>query len=245
MTRSHWSALALLAALPAAASTIVPPTPGAQQAVDLRLTVDSCTFNPDTVVVSASGTTLRVIQRLNNCFSPGTPRTYDVRLGNFPVGDYRVEVYNTAPATGTPVETLSFHVASAAERDVDLPSPRPLTNYSGFWYNPDQPGWGLALVQHPDTGALFGAWFYNVSAGHAPVWSTLQDGHWGSPTGWAGGLYDTTGPTPEAADHTPTAIVRVQPASLNFDDVPNSGAMTMSVIVGGTVLMYRMKRFQP
>ena len=189
---------ALAAALPAfAASSIVPAQPTAFERVDLRMTVDSCTFNPSTVRVRASASrhnAIAVTQRPNACLLPGTPQVVDVRLGSLASGDYHVEVYANpdGEAAGTPVETLAFSVREPAEIAVFPPPPRPLTEYSGLWWNPLESGWGLALHQSA-LHSLFGAWFVYGADGE-PEWYTLQDGGWTDSTTWRGAIYRTTGP---------------------------------------------------
>ena len=234
------SAAALLAlALPAGASTIVPPQPTAQQAVELRLLVDSCSFNPATVQVAASGSTLRLTQRLNNCLAPGAVRLYDVRLGNFPAGDYRVEVYNTPAATGTPAESLAFTVTDRVEIAVVPPPVHPLTNYSGFWWNPDQPGWGLALTQTAGSDALFGA-MYVYGADGIPMWSTIEGGTWTTPTSWSGISPTMRGPLGHVT------VSSSAPITLDFGAIPTGGRLNVTVILGGSnPTSYPLTRFVP
>lgn len=238
-SRALLAALTVAAALPAAASTIVPSTPVAQQAVELRLTVDSCTFDPSSVQVSASGATLRVTQRLNNCLVAGTPKPFDVRLGSFPAGDYRVEVYGTPTPTGTPAESLSFAVKNRDESTITPPLVHPLTDYSGFWWDPGQPGWGISLTQTPGTDYLFGAWYLYVSDG-TPEWCTIEGGHWASPTAWAGSSPCMHGPLGRVTVLTNFAL------SLDFSRVAEGGPLVATLVSpGAAFLTYRLVRFIP
>ena len=226
--------LALLAA-PALASRIVPAQPSALQPVELRLEVDSCTFVPSTVRVAAAGATLRVTQQLNACLVQGTRQTYDVRLGAFPAGDYRVEVYASASASGTPAETLAFTVVAAPEVAIFPPLTRPLTDYTGLWWDPATPGFGVSLHQDPVSHAIFGSWYFYDGSGF-PSWLTLQDGQWTSATRWSGRIFRSTringvGLT-EAAG---TAV-------LDFGGVPVGGAGTLTYAMpagGGTITLVR------
>ena len=203
-----------------AASSLVPARPTAFETVNLRMTVDSCAFAPATVRVAMAANVLRVTQRLNNCFAPGTPQVADVRLGALPSGDYRVEVYATTEPTGTPVEALSFAVRDPAEIAIFPPPPRPLTDYSGLWFNASDPGWGLSLHQGA-THTVFGLLFaYN--GGGQPEWYSLQDGHWTSHTTWTASVYRTTGAPflanlPNAA---PLQYAPVGSATLDFTQAP-------------------------
>jgi hypothetical protein len=212
--------LGALVALPAAgASRIVPAEPSAFELVNLRMTVDSCAFVPSTVRVRAEGTTLKVTQQPNNCLLPGTAQVADVQLGALSPGLYRVEVYADPAGTGE-AETLSFQVRERVEIAVFPPPPRPLTNYTGMWWNPQESGWGLALNQGV-SNAVFGAWFVYGSGGQ-PEWYTLQGGQWTSSTRWTGLVYRTTGPFFAGPDFDPR-LVLVQSAgtaTLDFSQVP-------------------------
>jgi hypothetical protein len=217
-----------LAALPALGAGIVPAQPSAFDPVNLRMTVDSCTFVPATVAVTAAGDTLKVTQSLNNCLVPGEPRVVDVRLGTLAPGDYRVEIFTTPRTDGAPAETLRFSVLPRAEAAVFPPIPRPLTDYSGVWYNPDQSGWGLSITQAPSHG-VFGALFV-YGSNNQPQWFTLQGGRWTSATVWRGTLYRTTGPAFSDPNFDPR-LVLIQAsgeATLDFTAVPTTGRATFT-----------------
>jgi hypothetical protein len=207
---------ALAAALPAvAASRLVPAQPTSFETVNLRMTVDSCTFNPSTVRVRAALNTLRVTQMLNACLLPGTPEIADVRLGALPAGDYRVEIYGSNDLNAAPIETLSFQVREPAEVAIFPPPPRPLTDYSGLWWNPQESGWGLSLHQSPTHG-VFGAWFVYGSGGQ-PEWFTLQGGQWIDSTTWRGTLYRTTGPFFAGPGYDPRLVLVQAAGSATLD----------------------------
>jgi len=213
-----------LAAIAFLASAVVPAQPTAFETVNLRMTVDSCTFVPGTVRVTMSSNLIRVTQTLNNCFAPGTPQVADVQLGALPSGDYRVEVYATPQATGTPIEQLSFQV-----RDPVAAPSRPLTNYTGLWYNPQQSGWGLSLFQgatHVTFGLLFvydGANRYTLSVPQ-PVPAKLF---------WSITVYDAETRSEIATDQNQAAIRSLyeladtptdQPVVLHFGPEQPDGA---------------------
>jgi hypothetical protein len=224
-------ALAALPAAAAAASTLVPAQPSAFDPVDLRMTVDSCAFVPGTVNVTADGSVLKVTQHLNNCLQPGVPQVVDVRLGTLPAGEYRVELYATQRTDVAPVETIRFSVLPRPEAAVFPPFPRPLTDYSGVWYHPDQSGWGLSLTQSP-THAVFGALFV-YGGNNQPLWFTLQGGQWTSSTTWRGTLYRTTGPAFSDPGFDPRLVLiqAVGEAALDFGAVPSTGRATFTYTV--------------
>ena len=211
--------LAFASAATAAASTIVPPQPSALQPVDVRMTVDSCTYTAGTVHVTASGTTLRLTQYLRACFAAGTPQVVDVRLGAFPAGDYRLEIYASVEATGTPSETVAFTVKPGLDLTLlDPPLNRPLTDYTGIWWDPSKPGFGLALHQNPVNYGLFGAWYVYDGQGQA-TWFTLQGGQWISETKWSGKVYKTT-----LAAGALATIELGGSAELDFTNLPRDGS---------------------
>jgi hypothetical protein len=213
-------ALAATCALPATAARIVPADPVAFQPVNLRMTVDSCAFVPGTVRVAAVGATLKVTQQMNNCLVAGTPEVVDVRLGTLAEGDYRVELYASPSTDVAPIETLAFRVHGRVEIAVFPPPPRPLTDYSGLWWNPAEGGWGLSLHQSP-FDVLFGSWYvYNAS--NQPEWYTVQGGQWTSATRWSGTIYRNTGPFFAGPGYDPR-LVLVQAAGnavLEFKQLP-------------------------
>ena len=214
------AAIAFLA-LGADAAEIVPAQPLAFEPVNLRLTVDSCSFVPGTVRVHAAGGVLRLTQQQNQCFAPGTPEVVDIRLGSFAPGDYSVEVYGAATADGAPAERLAFAVRERVEIAVFPPPPRPLTDYTGMWWNPLESGWGLSLHQSARTDAVFGAWFVYGADG-APVWFTLQGGQWTGSTRWTGTVYRTTGTYYGAPEYV-SSMLAAQPvgnAVLDFRQLP-------------------------
>jgi hypothetical protein len=225
-----------LAALPAAAaSRIVPAAPSSFELVNLRMEVDSCAFVPSTVRVRAEGSTLKVTQQLNQCLVAGTPGIADVQLGSLAPGRYRVEVYATPTIDVAPIETLAFEVTERPEIAVFPPPIRPLTSYTGMWWNPQESGWGLALNQGV-SNALFGAWFVYGASGQ-PEWFTLQGGQWTSSTRWTGIVYRTTGPFFAGPDFDPR-LVLVQSAgtaTLEFSQSPgNEDHARFTYTVNGT-----------
>ena len=213
-------ALAAAATQAAAQSRIVPATPTAFELVNLRMTVDSCAFVPATVHVRAAGNLIKVSHQPNACFAPGEPQVMDVRLGSLPEGDYRVEVFASRDTDGPPAEALAFSVQEPVEAAVFPPPPRPLTDYTGMWWNPQESGWGLSLHQGA-THVVFGAWFvYGVD--NQPQWFTLQQGQWLDATTWRGPIYRTTGPSFAGPDFDPR-LVLVQAAgtaTLDFRQRP-------------------------
>jgi hypothetical protein len=198
-----------------AQSRIVPALPTSFEQVELRMTVDSCAFVPATVRVRAVGNVLKVSQQPNNCLVAGEPQLMDVRLGSLPAGDYRVEVFASQNTDGPPAEALSFSVSDPVEIAVFPPPPRPLTGYTGLWWNPQESGWGLSLHQSP-THAIFGAWFVYGANGE-PQWFTLQMGQWLDATTWRGSIFRTTGPSFAGPDYDPRLVLILPAGTATLD----------------------------
>jgi hypothetical protein len=228
-------ALALAAAtLSASAAQIVPAEPIAFELVNLRMVTDSCAFVPSTVRVRAVGSTLQVTQQLNQCFAPGAIGSANVRLGSLAPGQYTVEIYGSTDTHAAPAQTLRFEVRSRAEIAVFPPPTRPLTDYTGLWWNPQESGWGLSLHQTA-TDIVFGALFV-YGPGRDSEWLTLQAGSWETSTRWRGRVYRTTGPsfTAPVFDPAMVALEAVGDATLDFDrsgpaDEPDVTYFTYSV----------------
>ena len=215
--------LALAAAAPVALaqSRIVPATPTAFERVNLRMNVDSCAFVPASVHVRSAGNVLKVTHQPNNCLVAGEPRVMDIRLGSLPAGDYRVEVFASRDTDGPPAESLAFSVHEPVEIAVFPPPPRPLTDYTGLWWNPQESGWGLSLHQGA-THTVFGAWFVYGANGE-PQWFTLQQGQWLDATTWRGSILRTTGPSFAGPDYDPRLVLVLPAGSATLDFTQRPG----------------------
>jgi len=223
-----------LAALAVAAlASVVPPQPTAFETVNLRMTVDSCTFVPGTVRVTMSSGVIRVNQSLNNCFAAGTPQVVDVQLGALPAGDYRVELYASPQTTQPPVEQLAFQVRDPVQATT-FPPGRPLNDYTGLWYNPQESGWGLSLFQGP-THTVFGLLFVYDGA-NRPEWYSLQGARWTDPMTLTGTLFRTTGPALGGAfDASQVSYLQAGSATLSFMQPPGQeGRARLTYSIGGT-----------
>lgn len=176
------AALALAAGHASAVGRFVPEDPAPFESVSLRQTVDDCTFDAASVSVRQSGNRIVVERSERQCLLPGHPEVVDIRLGAFPAGEYEVELRLAHHAE--PIGLLHFEVLPLPEIAVYPPPPKPISDYSGLWMNPNESGWGLSLHQGR-AHALFGA-IYVFGADRQPEWFTLHSGQWLSPTAWRG-----------------------------------------------------------
>ena len=247
-TRALALALAgALVALPAAAAfRIVPAQPSTFELVNLRMTVDSCVFDASRVRVGMFGggaNHVIVTAPRNQCLLPGEPRVVDILLGAFPAGTYTVAVHDNPSDFSPPYESARFDVTERPEIAVFPPPVRPLTIYTGMWWNPQESGWGLSLNQGA-SNALFGAWFV-YGSNSQPEWFTLQGGQWTSSTRWQGLVYRTTGPFFAGPDFDPR-LVLVQAAgtaTLDFSQVPgDEDRARFTYTVGGVTATKTISR---
>ena len=71
-------------------------------------------------------------------------------------------------------------------------------NLSGLWFNPDEAGWGVSILQG-ESGQLFALWFTYRPSDSAPTqgseafWLHMPAGIWASPIEFRGLLFETFG----------------------------------------------------
>jgi hypothetical protein len=95
----------------AAAATIVPPQPASFETVNLRMTVDSCTFVPGTIRVTMVSNVIRVTELFNNLLRTRHAAVVDVKLGALPARrPTRVQVLPAISSLTSRLEDLAFQV---------------------------------------------------------------------------------------------------------------------------------------
>lgn len=218
-----------------AAPQIVPPKPVALERLHLRLTVDDCVFDKDTVAVELRERTLRVHHLARQCLIPGAPEVVDILLGALPAGDYQAELVEDA--SGAASERIAFRVSPIA-RTLEFPgTPFPIADHSGLWGTPAEPGWGLSLHQGVYS-TLFGALLV-FDRVNQPQWYTLQAGRWITPTRWSGSLVRSEGSPWSSAVYAPDAThyLVVGSASLDFRMAPGQeDKATLSYTIDGQMV---------
>ena len=114
----------------------------------------------------------------------------------------------------------------------------PAYDYTDLWWNPNESGWGLNLVQHPSK-VIFGVWYTYESDG-TRTWYVMPNGSWSGSTRYTGPLYVTSGPSFEKAFDASLVQSR-QVGSLTIDfSSQDTGTLTYSVDgVTGTKSMQR------
>jgi cytochrome c553 len=95
----------------------------------------------------------------------------------------------------------------------------PAFDFSDLWWNPDESGWGLNLVQHASNN-VFGV-MYTYEAPNRPLWLVIPGGTWTSSLVFTGSIFRVTGPLASAFDPAKVNVTPVGIATLTFSDRDN------------------------
>jgi hypothetical protein len=245
--RALAAGLALLTGATTASAqfALVPAQPNANDPVVVRMTVDSCVYDPDRIDVQSRDGTFIVVVGLNACLVAGPTKVIDVRLGTLPAGSYRWSVQSLQ---GDVVQVIlpptAFSVLPRPTIAIFPPPKKPLNDYTGNWIVPTELGWGLTILQSP-AHTVF-AQLFVYGANRLPEWFTFQAGQWKSATRWEGAVYASTGPawSNPAFDPAQVSTQPVGTATLEFEQLPGSeGLATLVYTVGGASVTKRIRRF--
>lgn len=104
------------------------------------------------------------------------------------------------------------------------------TDITDMWWNPDESGWGVNVIQQNDVGF---ATFFVYDQQRIPIWYTAEIDYQGVNAGgalvWAGKLYATTGPWYGGPfDETKVTIRQAGTASFTLRDLSHA-TLTYSV----------------
>jgi hypothetical protein len=136
---------------------------------------------------SMSGNVITVdVQKRSDCCE----YYYDVMLGRFPAGTYKVVV----PVGEGRSATVDFTVLPPA-RSREYPGRVPAVNYTDLWWSPAESGWGLSIIHGPFND-IFATWMVYGTDGK-PTWYLLGSGKWTSAnatTTYEGKVFKTSGP---------------------------------------------------
>lgn len=95
-------------------------------------------------------------------------------------------------------------------------------DYSDLWWNANESGWGLNIVQHASRN-IFAVWF-TYGPGGKPAWYVIPGGTWTSATTFTAPMYSTSGPAASEAtfDQSRVKTTLVGTATLTFSDASNA-----------------------
>jgi hypothetical protein len=109
------------------------------------------------------------------------------------------------------------------------------TDYTDLWYNPNESGWGVNLIQQNET--IFATLFV-YGADTAPNWfvaSNVAPVSTGNQTTFTGTLYKTTGPFFGATQFDPDSVRVTVVGTITFTFTSATTA-TMQYVVNGTLI---------
>ena len=108
------------------------------------------------------------------------------------------------------------------------PPAGPAYDFTDLWWNPEESGWGLNLIQHPN-GIIFAIW-YTYDANGKMTWYHVPSGSWSDSMTYSGTLYAVSGPAFNANTFNAMQVKRtaVGTATLRFTSA-NSGTWTFNV----------------
>lgn len=143
-------------------------------------------------------------------------------------------------AIGGVVPAMTFLRTVVSGADIDdiaaylgsLSAPPPATSvtpafdFSDLWWNPQESGWGLNLVQHASSNIF--AVMYTYEAPNRPLWLVIPGGTWTSSLVFTGSIYRVTGPLASAFDPSLVNVSPVGSATLAFSD-RDHGVFTFTV----------------
>ena len=118
--------------------------------------------------------------------------------------------------------------------------PVPLHDFSDLWWNPNESGWGINLIQHPSHN-IFGV-MYTYDSTRRPLWFVLPGGHWATSSTFTGAWYQVAGPSYAVPvfDSTAVHLSQVGSITLTFSDDGNGGRL--SFIVNGVQVIKDITR---
>jgi hypothetical protein len=171
-----------------------------------------------TMVMSNNRITVTIPEQDGNCGTPPPLNTVHVSLGQFPPGDYEVEVVRMLEDQGGRLVSVGTRRFTVQPREPSAP----LTNGTDIWWDPNESGWGLNVIQH-SSNVIFATWFSYDDDG-TPAWYVVPEGSWSSfaQSGryanhlYTGPIYRTSGPVGGGFDPSRVSATRVGTAQLNF-----------------------------
>lgn len=148
---------------------------------------------------------------------PARPQEY-VDLGRLPAGSYTLTVNRFAESGVTPQPLISNYAFTVSDARATKVAPFVRLDYSGHWWDPSDPGWGLFIWQNAkgSSDSLLAAWF-TYGADGKQVWYTFQPA-WASDlaTQQADMYQASRMPGPNVPPPNPTTAVIAGKAKLDF-----------------------------
>lgn len=239
MNRPRLAAAALSLVLPLAALAQITVTPAAPQMLDpVRVGIPRSgpgLYDSRSVRVTLADGKFTVFVKSGPMFDPAPPpSTLDVLLGQLPMGTYAVEAVLDDPVPSS-LGSTSFTVG---------PRTSTLPTHSDLWWNPDESGWGINLIEHP-SGRIFATLFMYLPNG-GPVgparWFPVPGGTWSGSSVFTGPIYLTSGPQ-VGATFDPSRVTRTPEGTVTITFLSKDTAQL--VLVSGSRTITKSLRRQP
>lgn len=206
--------------------TLLPTSPTTLEPVVVRISNPQfCTDDTQKARIQQTGMSIRIdIFPRDNCVQAGGPESHDIFIGRFPSGAFNLVVYYGG---NMQVASMPFTVTDSYPSKA---GPFPIDDYTDHWWDPQELGWGISIMQHT-SDRIVATWFVYDQAGH-PVWYSLQPGQWtfNYPVAvYTGPIYKTTGPYFGAPfDFSKLSITQVGTGALTFTD-HNNGTFAYTI----------------
>lgn len=110
------------------------------------------------------------------------------------------------------------------------------TDVSDLWWNPDESGWGVNLVQQGDIAFLT---MFVYGADNKPTWfvaDAMQGQKTATTLSFSGDLYSVTGPAYNATTFNPNQVVRTKVGTATFQMIDSANASFTYTVSGGRVV---------
>lgn len=182
---------------------------------------------------------------------PGLPRQ-EVDLGRLPAGNYTLTVIHAPIGTNPANVAVSNFPFTVTDARLAKTAPFVRLDYSGHWWDPNDPGWGL-FIWHDARDRVLAAWFVYGTDGK-PIWYTFQPAWDTFAATFPAPLTQTSRmPGPTIPPPNPTSYTTVGSANLDFTSIANAttgaipfdaGKLTYT-FTGGPTTVRNIQRFKP
>lgn len=233
--------------------TVLPINPTSADNLKLSLVSRTCgrsfpyKANSCNVTMVQNNITVSLGERQNGFeICPPSPRE-EIDLGRLPPGNYTVTVVDFPGNPGARGGFVNYPLTVANPRPAKA-APYVRLDYSGTWWDPNDPGWGLFIWQDANrpTDTIFAAWFTFTPDGKS-AWYSFQP-TWASTsvTAEAPLLQSTRPPSASNPPPGPNTNTAAGVASLDFTTSSEGDEGTLTYMFGTSAKQVRtIKRFKP
>ena len=243
-------------------AALLPANPTSADNLKLSLRGRTCggtnrySANSYRVSMSQNNITVTVGERISYIepLCPPTPRD-EVDLGRLPAGNYTLTVIDVRSMGAANPHPEDFSNAPFTVSDARLLKTAPYVrlDYSGHWWDPNDPGWGL-FIWHDARDNVLAAWFTYGTDGK-PIWYVFQP-TWQTfaATVTADLLRTSRAPGTMVPPPNPTTYAVAGTASLDFTHIDgdvflavaeaDQGKLTYT-FTGGPTTVRNIRRFKP